>query len=106
MKTISFDISDDEYQTLVAIAHPAGTTATEVARSAVRQRIREFGGRTLTAQVSELHGERLAVWQIAADLGMTNAAVRDVLHSLGLRSNRNPRPADPKPVSPRARSNR
>jgi hypothetical protein len=102
MKIIEVEITDDEYATLSAIAHAAGTTATAVAQGATKERIREFG-RPIVRQIVDRYARNLATREIAADLGVPNNVVRDTLTRLHLPAHRKPRPADPRPVSPRSR---
>lgn len=102
MKILELQITDDDYVALTAIGHPVGSTATEIALGAIRQRVREFG-RPIVQQILDRYAQDLSVREIAADLGVANNVVRDTLARFGLVAIRKNRPADPRGVSPRSR---
>lgn len=100
MKTLMINISDAHYDMLRDAAHRRGATVTSVAAAAVVATARQYD-RPIAKLVVEAHARGLCVRDIAAEIGVTNKRVSDLLADLHLQ--RHPTPLVQKPVNPRAR---
>ncbi|MGE0402983.1 MAG: hypothetical protein AB7T06_40125 [Kofleriaceae bacterium] len=101
MKIITFEISDDIYETLQYVAEQRGTSVEQLARGGAVATARAWSV-PLHRVIAQLVGEKLTDADIAAETGLLRARVAKIRREY-LRLPPNPAAAPARLVSPRSR---